>query len=74
LDGITSLDEIHESWNLLWLLPRVRTVAADADLGNSVAIRLQYDTTYRPENLKIINGALAGSYPAPVPVVKPSLT
>ena len=74
LDGITSLDQIHESWNLLWLLPRVRTVAADADLGNSVAIRLQYDTTYRPENLKIVNGALAGSYPAPVPVVKPPLT
>jgi hypothetical protein len=74
LDGITSLDEIHESWNLLYLLPRVRTVPADADFGNSVAIRLQYDTTYRPENLKIINGALAGSYPAPVPVVKPPLT
>ena len=60
---------------LFKLLPRVSTVvAADANLGNSVAIRLQYSTTYRPENLKIVNGALAGSYPAPVPVVKPPLT
>jgi len=74
LDGVTSLDEIHESWSLLWLLPRVRTVALDADLGNSVTIRIQYDTTYRPENLQIIGGALAASYPAPVPVVKLPLT
>jgi len=74
LNGITSLDEIHESWSLLWLLPRERTIVADASISNSVAIRLQYDTTYRPENLKIINDGLADSYPAPVLVVKPPLT
>jgi hypothetical protein len=70
LDGLFALDTIHESWSPLWLFPKSRTVPDAASLSNSVAIRLQYDTSYQPANLKKPGGVLAGSY-QPVPVVKP---
>jgi uncharacterized protein (DUF2235 family) len=70
-DGLDALDTIHESWSLLWLAPRTRTLPNDAALGNSVGIRCQYDTTYQPVNVKRDDGTLVDSYQI-VPVVKPA--
>lgn len=68
MDATNPLDQIHESWSPLWLFPRTRTIATTANLGNSVAIRCQYDVDYEPENLTINNDQPAASY-AIVPVV-----
>jgi uncharacterized protein (DUF2235 family) len=70
IDGLYALDAIHESWSPLWLFPKPRTAPDAASLSNSVALRLQYDTTYQPGNLKRPSGTLAGSYQI-VPIVKP---
>jgi uncharacterized protein (DUF2235 family) len=64
LDANQALAQIHKSWNLLWLFPKSRTIANDAALSNSVAIRCKNDTTYQPGNLSLSNGALAASYQA----------
>jgi len=62
LDAANALDQIHESWNLLWGFPKSRTVASDSTLSNSVAIRCDYDNSYQPENLALNNSTLADSY------------
>jgi uncharacterized protein (DUF2235 family) len=53
---------LHESWNLLWGIPKRRTISADASVGNSVGIRAQGNASYRPTNLSFVNGALATEY------------
>jgi hypothetical protein len=55
-----SLDAKHESWSPLWLFPRSRAVAENATLANSVNVRCQTDSSYRPGNL-----SLAGGVPGP---------
>jgi uncharacterized protein (DUF2235 family) len=70
LDANQALAQIHKSWNLLWLFPKSRTIANDAALSNSVAIRCKSDSSYRPGNLTLNDGTLAGSYQV-VPVVTP---
>ena len=62
LDAKYALDQIHKSWNLFWLFPKSRTVANDAALSNSVAIRCKNDGSYQPGNLILNNGTPAGSY------------
>ncbi|HWW01064.1 MAG TPA: DUF2235 domain-containing protein [Candidatus Acidoferrum sp.] len=62
LDAKYALDQIHESWNLLWLFPKARSVASNSAIGNSVAIRCEHDNSYQPENLSLTNGVPAGSY------------
>ena len=71
LDATNALDQIHESWSLLWLFPRSRTISPDSSLGNSVAIRCEYDVDYAPENLKLNNDVPAGTY-AVVNVIAPA--
>jgi hypothetical protein len=61
LDAANALDQIHDSWNLGWGLPKPRTVASNSTLNNSVAIRCDYDRTYEPENLTSNNGVLSAS-------------
>jgi uncharacterized protein (DUF2235 family) len=68
LDPKHALDVKHESWDLLWLFPKRRTIAQDAALANSVAIRCAHDDSYRPKNLTLQNGVPAASYSI-VPVV-----
>jgi uncharacterized protein (DUF2235 family) len=62
LDATYPLDLIHESWNMLWLFPRLRTIATDSTLGNSVVIRCEYDTPYQPQNLTLTNDVPAATY------------
>lgn len=52
----------HESWNLGWGLERVRNIAPDSVLANSVRVRCEQDATYRPANLTLNGGELADSY------------
>jgi uncharacterized protein (DUF2235 family) len=68
LGAQNALGQIHESWSLLWLFPKSRTVAANSSLSNSVALRCQYENSYAPANLALNNGALAATYQI-VPVV-----
>jgi len=68
LDAKYALDQIHESWSLMWGFPRSRTVANNSLLSNSVVIRSEYTDSYQPENLTLENGAQPATYQT-VPVV-----
>jgi uncharacterized protein (DUF2235 family) len=70
LDARNALDQIHNSWNMLWLFPKSRTIANDSMLANSVAIRCKDDNSYQPRNLVMSDGAPADSYQT-VQVVTP---
>lgn len=57
------LDAYVDSWSRLPSQPpRPRPIPTDACLANSVSIRAQHALTYTPPNLKMEEGALAGSY------------
>jgi uncharacterized protein (DUF2235 family) len=62
IDKKDSLDTKHESWNPLWLFPKPRTIAPAATLANSVTVRCQNDSTYRPGNLSLPGGVPAAGY------------
>lgn len=57
-----ALDQLNESWNILWGFFKHRTVAAGSHMSNSVPLRVQHDSSYRPPNLTINNGQIAGTY------------
>ncbi len=62
LDASHALDKIHESWNLLWLYPKRRTIGSQSVLSNSVAIRCESKNSYQPKNLKLTDGKPDASY------------
>ena len=62
LDPKFALDTKHESWNPLWAFPKNRSIAADSSLADSVYVRVTHDSSYRPANLTITEGALASTY------------
>ena len=62
IDKKDALDTKHESWSPLWLFPKLRTIAQDATLANSVVVRWQNDSTYRPGNLTLVDGSPAPTY------------
>jgi uncharacterized protein (DUF2235 family) len=69
VDPKHALDEKQESWNPFWGFPQHRAIPGNAALANSVSIRWQHDSTYRPPNLaRQPDGSLAASYSI-VPVV-----
>jgi uncharacterized protein (DUF2235 family) len=57
-----ALDAIRESWTPADGPEHLRPVAADAEVSNSVAVRLKYALTYVPGSLTVNNGALADGY------------
>lgn len=61
-DPEKALDQKHESWNVLWLFPKRRDIGTTASISNSVVIRCAHDSSYRPGNLSIADGALANTY------------
>lgn len=63
-----ALDAIRETWTPADGLPKLRPVSDNAEVANSVAVRLKYALTYVPGSLKVIDGVLAGGY-ALVPLV-----
>jgi uncharacterized protein (DUF2235 family) len=62
LDPKFALDQLHDSWSVLWLFPKSRTIADDSTLSNSVAIRCEYGGDYHPGNLKYDELMPAASY------------
>jgi uncharacterized protein (DUF2235 family) len=57
-----ALDQIHETYSPKDGKPYQRPIAANAEVSNSVAVRVQYGLTYAPPNLAVVDGALSGGY------------
>ncbi len=73
LDSALALDAFHESWKVFCGIPIRRSIAQDASISNSVAVRCAVNSAWRPENLKFADtksGSLLASYQM-VGVVKP---
>lgn len=68
LDAKYALDQLHESWSLVWGFPKSRTVPSNSSVSNSFVIRCEYASSYQPENLTPSNGAPPVTYQT-VPVV-----
>jgi uncharacterized protein (DUF2235 family) len=51
LDPKHALDQIHESWNVLWGFPESRSIPAGATVDPSVQVRLTNCAGYTPANL-----------------------
>jgi hypothetical protein len=68
-----ALDQIHDSWSLLWGFPKSRTVANNSLVSNSVAIRGEYENSYQPENLTLNGGAQVATYQTVQVVTQPPL-
>lgn len=62
LPAEAALDSIRETWTPVDGPPHLRPVAANAEVGNSVAVRLKYALTYVPGSLTVSDGALADGY------------
>jgi uncharacterized protein (DUF2235 family) len=62
MDAKYALDTKHESWNPLWTFPRRRSIAANSSIADSVYIRAQHDSSYRPGNLTFTEDQLAAGY------------
>jgi len=73
LDAKYSLDTLHTSWNMLCGFPRVRSIDKNAVIANSVLLRCQHDSSYRPSNLTFENGVLAAGYGAAAIVGQPQM-
>jgi uncharacterized protein (DUF2235 family) len=73
LDAKYALDQIHNSWSLLWGFPKSRTVANNSLVSNSVAIRGEYENSYQPENLTLNGGAQVATYQTVQVVTPPPL-
>jgi uncharacterized protein (DUF2235 family) len=74
MDPKLSLDTKHESWNVAWLFPKHRPVAADSTIADSVFTRCQHDNSYRPENLTFSDGQLSAGYKKASVVSQAALT
>jgi uncharacterized protein (DUF2235 family) len=71
LDPEYALDTLHTSWNVLDGFPKVRSIDKKAVLANSVLVRCQHDSSYRPENLAFDNGVLSSLYGTAIVVSPP---
>jgi len=57
-----ALDNIRQTWAPQDGPPHLRPIAANSEVANSVAVRIQYALTYQPGNLTIESGALGSGY------------
>ncbi len=62
MENRTALDTLHDSWSPFWLFPKAREIARDAILANSITIRCQELSSYRPGNLVFVNGIPGPDY------------
>ncbi len=53
LDPKHSLDLLRSSWNVCWLFPKTRSIPPGSWIANSVDIRVNELSDYRPNNLKV---------------------
>ncbi len=68
IDKKDALDTKHESWNPLWMFPKPRDIAHNAMVANSVDVRCEADSTYRPGNVVLVNGVPGPAYATAVVV------
>jgi uncharacterized protein (DUF2235 family) len=57
-----ALDAIRESWTAADGPQHLRPIAPNAEVANSVAVRVKYALTYTPGNLTLDNGVLGDGY------------
>lgn len=57
-----ALDAIRETWTPADGAPKLRPVPPNAEISNSVGVRLQYALNYVPGSLSATNGSLAVGY------------
>lgn len=57
-----ALDAMRETWTVTDGAPKLRPVAPNAEVSNSVAVRMKYALTYVPGSLTLNDGALADGY------------
>ena len=57
-----ALDAIRESWSAQDGPQHLRPIEPNAEVSNSVAVRVQYALTYTPGNLLVNDGVLADGY------------
>jgi uncharacterized protein (DUF2235 family) len=62
MDPKFALDTQHESWNVGWLFPKQRPIAAGSTISDSVYARCAYNSSYRPANLTFTDNQLASGY------------
>jgi uncharacterized protein (DUF2235 family) len=62
MDPKYALDSKHESWNPLWTFPKRRSIAANSTISDSVVVRCQHDSSYRPGNLTFANDVPGPGY------------
>ena len=62
VNPVWSLDTKHESWNVIWGIPKNRSVASDAWIADSVRIRISNENSYDPCNLRIADHQLGPGY------------
>lgn len=62
LDPKYALDQLHQSWNVLWGFPKNRAIAPTSSLSNSVNIRCEFESAYQPDNLTMQAGLPANTY------------
>jgi uncharacterized protein (DUF2235 family) len=62
LDPVVALDKFHESWKVFCGFPLRRSIDKNASIANSVLVRCEHDTAWRPQNLAFENGALVSGY------------
>jgi uncharacterized protein (DUF2235 family) len=68
INATNAIAPLHESWDVVWGIPRSRVIDASSNLSNSVSIRFGTVPTYRPANLSVSGSALAPTY-GTVPVI-----
>ncbi len=62
LDSRYALTPLHASWSPLFGIPRKRSIDSKAWIANSVLTRYHSDSSWRPENLTFVGGALSPEY------------
>jgi uncharacterized protein (DUF2235 family) len=62
LPAEAALDIIRETWSPIYLAPHLRPASPNAEVSNSVQVRLQYALTYVPGSLQYDGGNLVDSY------------
>ncbi len=62
--------KFHESWSVFCGVPVRRIIDGSASIANSVVLRCENNSAWRPQNLNFQNGALASGYQI-VNVVRP---
>jgi hypothetical protein len=74
LNPEVALDKFHESWKVFCGFPIRRSIDKNASIANSVLVRCEHDTAWRPQNLTFQGGSLVSGYQIVSVVSQPGTT